>query len=72
MKKRRVFLNGLRAASLCVLLTGCATNPVTGRRELQLISQDEEISIGAKSYGPSQQSQGGLYTAGAKFSLLNR
>lgn len=63
MKKRLVFLNGLWAAALCVLLSGCATNPVTGRRELQLISQGEEISIGAKNYGPSQQSQGGLYTA---------
>ncbi len=43
------------------LTTGCATNPVTGKNELALVSQGEEISIGHQQYTPAQQSQGGQY-----------
>lgn len=32
--------------SLAVLLAACATNPVTGKREISLISQDQEIQMG--------------------------
>ena len=44
-------------------LTGCATNPVTGKNELTLVSRDQEINIGNQQYLPTQQSQGGQYTA---------
>lgn len=37
----------------------CATNPVTGHRELRLISPQEEISLGQENFAPSQQLQGG-------------
>lgn len=47
---------------LLVVMTGCATNPVTGKKELRLISQDQEISIGKENYAPTLQSQGGPYT----------
>ena len=36
-------------------------NPVTGKRELGLVSQSEEIAIGQRQYLPSQQMQGGAY-----------
>jgi beta-barrel assembly-enhancing protease len=42
------------------LLQACGTNPVTGQRELTLVSEREEIAMGVQHYGPSQQSQGGL------------
>lgn len=42
--------------------SGCATNPVTGRREIHLISEDREIALGIQNYAPAQQAQGGLYT----------
>ncbi len=45
-----------------LFLSGCETNPVTGERQLSLVSGDQEINIGKQQYGPSQQSQGGLYT----------
>ncbi|MBW2467060.1 MAG: M48 family metalloprotease [Deltaproteobacteria bacterium] len=45
-----------------ILIYGCAVNPVTGSRELSLISENQEISIGQKNYGPSRQMQGGDYT----------
>jgi predicted Zn-dependent protease len=42
-------------------LAGCATNPVTGRQEIQMVSQGQEIQIGEQQYGPGRQSQGGDY-----------
>jgi predicted Zn-dependent protease len=44
-----------------LFLAGCATNPVTGEKELQMVSQGEEIQIGEQQYGPGRQSQGGDY-----------
>ena len=34
---------------LAVVLTACATNPVTGRRELSLISESQEVSMGLEA-----------------------
>jgi len=42
-------------------LAGCATNPVTGRHEIQMVSEGQEIQLGQQYYGPSRQSQGGDY-----------
>lgn len=42
-------------------LAGCAVNPVTGERELSLVSQQQEIAIGGEQYGPALQMQGGEY-----------
>src|SRR6187455_1370085 len=50
---------GLLAALLA--LGGCASNPVTGKRELNLVSEAQEIQIGQQQYAPSRQSQGGDY-----------
>jgi beta-barrel assembly-enhancing protease len=47
--------------ALC-LVAGCAVNPVTGRNELNFISEAQERQIGAEQYGPSQQSQGGEFS----------
>jgi len=44
----------------CALLQACGVNPVTGQRELTLVSERQEIAMGIQHYGPSQQSQGGL------------
>ncbi len=42
-------------------LAACGINPVTGEREIQLVSQQSEIELGQKNYGSLQQSQGGSY-----------
>jgi len=48
--------------SIITLLTSaCGTNPVTKKREFQLVSESQEISIGQKNYAPARQSQGGDY-----------
>ena len=52
----------LWAMLLLGLLSGCATNPVTGDTELALVSQESELEIGRKQYVPSRQMQGGDYT----------
>jgi predicted Zn-dependent protease len=43
-------------------VTGCAVNPVTGKNELSLVSEAQEMEIGRKNYAPLRQSQGGDYT----------
>jgi len=42
-------------------LTGCATNPVTKKSELALMSEQQEISIGTRQYLQNQQSAGGRF-----------
>ena len=44
-----------------LLLTACSTNPVTGKRELSLMSEAAELSMGKKMYLPLQQQSGGAY-----------
>jgi predicted Zn-dependent protease len=40
---------------------GCATNPVTGKTNFNLISEQEEIDLGRKSKDDAIQQMGGLY-----------
>ena len=46
-----------------VVLSGCATNPVTGKKELSFVGEDWELSVGKQQYSPGRQSQGGDYVA---------
>ena len=52
---------GILAAAWLMSLTGCAVNPVTGKQELALVSEDQEIEIGREQYAPSRQAEGGDY-----------
>jgi predicted Zn-dependent protease len=45
------------------LPAGCAVNPVTGEKELSLVSEAQELSIGKQEYAPLRQAQGGDYIA---------
>jgi len=56
MRKITVFL-----AVGAILLSGCAVNPVTGKRELMVVSTAAEIQMGQQNYAPMQQSQGGVH-----------
>lgn len=51
----------LAVLALLAVAAGCAVNPVTGKNELHLISEREEISMGSKNYTPGQQQSGGQY-----------
>ncbi|MBB6520294.1 M48 family metalloprotease [Pseudoteredinibacter isoporae] len=59
MKKGFAKLIGVLALASAVV--GCSTNPVTGKSQLNFISPAQEVALGEKQYGPSQQSQGGAY-----------
>jgi predicted Zn-dependent protease len=45
--------------ALLLLVAGCATNPVTGERELNLYGEDWEKQVGEQQYAPMIQAQGG-------------
>ena len=47
------------AAALAASLAACATNPVTGKKDLMLVGEGEELSIGQQNYAPMRQSEGG-------------
>ena len=40
-------------------LGGCGVNPVTGKKEIQFVSEAQEIKIGEQNYAPTQQTEGG-------------
>ncbi len=61
IRTKNLLLTIFVTASLAIV-GGCAVNPVTGKNELSLIPESQELAIGAEQYLPSQQSQGGLYT----------
>ncbi len=48
--------------ALALLATGCAVNPVTGKNEIMIYSDQAQIAMGAEQFIPGQQSQGGLYS----------
>ncbi len=51
-----------------LLAGGCAVNPVTGEKELTLVSQSQELAIGKEHYSPTRQTQGGDYTLDPRLS----
>ena len=46
---------------LAIALTACGVNPVTGKKELQFVSEAQELKIGADNYSPTRQSEGGEF-----------
>lgn len=57
-----VLLRSLLAVVVLIAVSGCAVNPVTGQRELSLVSEQQELAIGAANYANYRQQQGGDYT----------
>ncbi len=48
------------------IVVACARNPVTGKTELQLVSELQEVQIGAQNYLTARQSQGGDWVVDAE------
>lgn len=46
---------------VALVMSGCATNPVTKKTELTLVSEQQEIKIGSQQYQQNQQSAGGKF-----------
>ncbi|MDT8409471.1 MAG: M48 family metalloprotease [Wenzhouxiangellaceae bacterium] len=45
-----------------LVLGGCSVNPVTGERNLNLVSEQWELDVGQQQYAPLRQAQGGDFT----------
>jgi predicted Zn-dependent protease len=59
---KRIRLHALLSIAAAVAATtACTINPVTGQRQLALVSAEDEVAIGNQQYLPSQQMQGGEY-----------
>lgn len=56
----------LPVAALTASLAACSTNPVTGDKELMLVGEGTELSIGQKNYAPMRQAEGGDYVMDTK------
>lgn len=59
MKKRKLVLSVYTLAAL-FLLTTCAVNPVTGKRQFMMMSESQEVAMGAE-YDPQVVATFGLY-----------
>lgn len=44
-------------AVVLLALSGCFTNPVTGRKELMMVTPDQELSFGAQSFADVQKTE---------------
>ncbi|GAA3950913.1 M48 family metalloprotease [Allohahella marinimesophila] len=62
----------LLALSFASFLAACTTNPVTGKKQLDLVSESQELAIGQEQYEPAQQSQGGAYTLDPELTMYVR
>jgi predicted Zn-dependent protease len=60
MCNRNIWIAACAILSL-FFIQGCAVNPVTGKREITLVSEASEIKMGEQNYAPMQQAQGGQY-----------
>lgn len=62
----------LAIAAIALALTGlggCSVNPVTGEKQLSLISENQELALGAEQYTPTQQTQGGRFYIDPELSI---
>ena len=57
----RMLKHWIAPVAAVVLLGGCAVNPVTGKKELSLVPEAQELAIGKQQYAPLRQAQGGDY-----------
>nr|WP_282103962.1 M48 family metalloprotease [Marinobacter alexandrii] len=57
---------------VALTLAGCSVNPVTGESQLSLIPENQELSMGAEQYTPTQQTQGGQFYMDPELTLYVR
>ena len=60
MRRMTAFISAIFVV-FTLTLTGCATNPVTGKSEMSFVSEQEELKLGKQQYMPSRQKEGGDY-----------
>jgi beta-barrel assembly-enhancing protease len=61
LRRIRRALFAIAAGAALGVAAGCTINPVTGERQLALVSAQDEVAIGEEHYFPMRQAQGGDY-----------
>jgi predicted Zn-dependent protease len=51
MKRQRILIMAATLLSLTLLISACAVNPVTGKRQIMLVSESQELAMG-QQYDP--------------------
>jgi predicted Zn-dependent protease len=60
LQRPKALLGRIAATALILsALAACGVNPVTGKKEIQFVSEAQELQIGAQQYSPTRQSEGG-------------
>jgi predicted Zn-dependent protease len=62
--------NVVAGAALIAILGACATNPVTGQKEVSIVTPAQELEIGRQGYGPVTEEYG-LYGDAALSAYVN-
>jgi len=62
MTTTRILRQLATVAALSTLLAACGVNPVTGKKEIQFVSEAQELQFGEKNYSPTRQGEGGDLT----------
>ena len=60
MKKKKFLLNAAMLAGALLIVISCAVNPVTGKKQIMLMSEAQEVALGV-SYDPQVLASFGLY-----------
>lgn len=60
MKPNQIIISGIVFLALSLLIPSCAINPVTGKKQVVLMSESQEIALGAQ-YNPTVVSTFGVY-----------
>lgn len=69
--KRLILIRLTLLSALAVFITTCAVNPVTGKRQVMLISEDQEMQMG-KEYDPQIVAQFGEYKDDELLAFINQ
>ncbi|MCU0462054.1 MAG: M48 family metalloprotease [Bacteroidales bacterium] len=64
MNKSNIYLSVLAVITTVLIFVSCAVNPVTGKRQIMLMSEDQELQLGA-SYDPQVLATFGEYNNAA-------
>ncbi|MGH8240569.1 MAG: peptidase M48, partial [Steroidobacteraceae bacterium] len=52
-------MRSLTLLLVLLALSACGVNPVTGKKEIQFVSEGQELKIGEQNYAPMRQAEGG-------------
>src|SRR4029079_3349710 len=52
-------MRALKFLPILFALSACGVNPVTGKQEIQFVSEAQEVKLGEQNYSPMRQAEGG-------------